>query len=135
MIYMIKTTSFKLDSELLKRIKIKATEKEITQSELVTTYLLNGLKQDETEYDIGISELENKLNIKSENHSDNIDFEIPSMLKYNPNKISKPITEEPIILEKDNSSNNNDIFSAVIGIVSSPTRTNSVELKKELYNG
>ena len=45
---MIKTTSFKLDSELLKRIKIKATEKEITQSELVTTYLLNGLKQDET---------------------------------------------------------------------------------------
>ena len=132
---MIKTTSFKLDSELLKRIKIKATEKEITQSELVTTYLLNGLKQDETVSNIDISVLENKLNIKSENHLDKIDFEVPDMLKYNPNKISKPINEAQIILENDDNSDNNDIFSSVMGIVSSPTRTNSVELKKELYRG
>ena len=27
-----------------------------------------------------------------------------------------------------------DIFNKVMGIVSSPTRTNSVELKKETYN-
>ena len=132
---MIKTTSFKLDSELLKRIKIKATEKEITQSELVTSYLLNGLKQDEKSSNIDISQLEKKLNIKSENHLDNIDFEVPSMLKYNPNKICKPITEEPIILEKDDSPNNKDIFDDVMGIVSSPTRSNSVELKKQLYRG
>ena len=110
---MIKTTSFKLDSELLKRIKIKATEKEITQSELVTTYLLNGLKQDETVSNVDISILEKKLNIKSENHLDNIDFEVPDMLKYNPNKISKPINEEPIILENDDNSDNKDIFTAV----------------------
>ena len=132
---MIKTTSFKLDSELLKRIKIKATEKEITQSELVTTYLLNGLKQDETVSNVDISILEKKLNIKGENHLDNIDFEVPDMLKYNPNKISKPINEEPIILENDDNSDNKDIFRPVMGIVSSPTRTNSVELKKELYRG
>ena len=132
---MIKTTSFKLDSELLKRIKIKATEKEITQSELVTTYLLNGLKQDETVSNVDISALEKKLNIKNENHLDNIDFEVPDMLKYNPNKISKPINEKPIILENDDNSDNKDIFRPVMGIVSSPTRTNSVELKKELYRG
>lgn len=127
---MIKTTSFKLDSELLKRIKIKATEKEITQSELVTTYLLNGLKQDENVSHTDISELEKKLNIKSENHIDNIDFEIPDMLKYNPNKINKPINEEQVTLENENVSN--DMFTTVMGIVSSPTRTNSVELKKKI---
>lgn len=44
---MIKTTYFKLDSELLKRIRIKSIEKDVTQSELATIYLLNGLKQDE----------------------------------------------------------------------------------------
>lgn len=131
---MIKTTSFKLDSELLKRIKIKATEKEITQSELVTTYLLNGLKQDESLSNINIIELEKKLNIKTENHLDAIDFDVPDMLKYNPDKINKPITEEHILLEND-SSDDKDIFSSVIGIVSSPERTNSVELKKELYRG
>lgn len=130
---MIKTTSFKLDSELLKRIKIKATEKEITQSELVTTYLLNGLKQDENVSHTDISELEKKLNIKSENHIDNIDFEIPDMLKYNPNKINKPINEEQVTLENENVSN--DMFTTVMGIVSSPTRTNSVELKKKLNRG
>ena len=129
---MIKTTSFKLDSELLKRIKIKATEKEMTQSELVTAYLLNGLKQDESVSNINISALEKKLNIKTENYLENIDFEVPEQLKYNPNKINKPITEEQIIFENDD---NPDIFSAVMGIVSSPTRTNSVELKKELYRG
>lgn len=131
---MIKTTSFKLDSELLKRIKIKATEKEITQSELVTIYLLNGLKQDESLSNINIIELEKKLNIKTENHLDSIDFDIPGMLKYNPDKINKPITEEHVQLEND-SSDDKDIFTSVMGIVSSPERTNSVELKKELYRG
>ena len=130
---MIKTTSFKLDSELIKRIKIKATEKEITQSELVTTYLLNGLKQDEHTSQTKISDLEKKLNIKTKNHFDNIDFEVPEMLKYNSTKESKPITKEPIILENDNP-NGKDIFSDVIGIVNSPVRTNSVELKKSTYN-
>ena len=42
----LKVTSFKLDSELLKQIKIKATEKEITQSELITEYLKKGLEND-----------------------------------------------------------------------------------------
>lgn len=42
----LRTTSFKLDSELLKQIKIKATEKEITQSELITDYLKQGLIKD-----------------------------------------------------------------------------------------
>jgi len=42
----LKTTSFKLDSELLKEIKIKATQREITQAELITEYLKQGLKND-----------------------------------------------------------------------------------------
>lgn len=130
---MIKTTSFKLDSELLKRIKIKATEKEVTQSELVTRYLINGLKQDENSALADISELEKKLAINVENKLDTIDFEVPDMLKYNPKKESKPITEEPIVLENDNPKGK-DIFNEVRGIVSSPNRTNSVELKKETYN-
>lgn len=42
----IKSNTFKLDSELLKQIKLKAIEKEITQSELITKYLEYGLKHD-----------------------------------------------------------------------------------------
>lgn len=42
----IKTTSFKLDSELIKQIKIKAIEKGITQSELIEIYLKQGLNND-----------------------------------------------------------------------------------------
>ena len=42
----IKVTSFKLDTELMKKLKIKATEKEITQTELVTKYLEYGLEND-----------------------------------------------------------------------------------------
>ena len=131
---MIKTTSFKLDSELLKRIKIKAIEKDITQSELVTTYLLNGLKEDESISNADLSDLEQKLNIKSDNHLEGIDFEVPEMLKYNPDKVSKTITEDSVVFENDDS-NSKNIFSDVLGIVSSPDRTNSVDLKKESYRG
>lgn len=42
----LKTTSFKLDTELMKQIKIKAIEKGITQSELIHEYLKQGLKND-----------------------------------------------------------------------------------------
>lgn len=42
----VKVTSFKIESEILKQIKIKATEKEITQTELITEYLKQGLLKD-----------------------------------------------------------------------------------------
>ena len=45
----IKVTSFKLDTEIMKKIKITATEKEITQTELVTQYLKAGLRNDGVE--------------------------------------------------------------------------------------
>lgn len=41
-----KNTSFNLDTELLKEIKIQATREEITQTELITRYLKAGLKKD-----------------------------------------------------------------------------------------
>jgi len=72
----MKTTSFKLDSELLKQIKIRAAEKDMTQSELVTFYLKNGLKYDFSEDNL---EILNFLNIKSNNHLERIidEFEVP----------------------------------------------------------
>ena len=126
----MKTTSFKLDSELLKQLKIRATEKEITQSELVTFYLKNSLKYDFSEEDLKILKL---LNIKSRNHMDKLkqNFEMPNKLKYNPQKENKPVTKKQVIFEDEGGA---DIFSEVIGIVSSPNQTNSVELKKESYN-
>lgn len=125
-----KTTSFKLDSELLKQIKIRATEKDLTQSELVTIYLKNGLKYDLSENDLNIIQF---LNSQSHNHLNKLkkDFEVPEMLKYDPKKENKPITEEDIVFEDEGGT---DIFNKVMGIVSSSTRTNSVELKKETYN-
>ncbi|MBR0473354.1 MAG: hypothetical protein IJI98_11755 [Methanosphaera sp.] len=125
-----KKTSFKLDSELLKQIKIRATEKEITQSELVTKYLKNGLKYDLSESDYKLIEL---LNHDTKNHLDKIknDFNIPDVLKYDSKKENKPITNEKIIFEDERGA---DIFSDIIGIVSSPEKTNSVKLKKETYN-
>lgn len=42
----IKTTSFKLDSELLKELKIEAIRKDIQLSELVDEYLREGLKRE-----------------------------------------------------------------------------------------
>ena len=45
----LKVTSLKIDSELLKEVKIKATQKEITQTELITEYLKQGLKNDDVE--------------------------------------------------------------------------------------
>jgi len=53
------------------------------------------------------------------------------MLKYNPEKENKPITENKIIFEDESGI---DIFKNVIGIVSSPTKTNSVKMKKEAYS-
>lgn len=125
-----KTTSFKLDNDLLKQIKIRAAEKDITQSELVTIYLKNGLRYDLSENDLNIIQF---LNSQSKNHLSKIkeDFEVPEMLEYDPEKENKPLTEENIIFEDEGGT---DIFSSVMGIVSSPTRTDSVELKKETYN-
>ncbi len=121
-----KSTSFKLDTDLLKQIKIRATEKEITQSELVTTYLKNGLKYDLSESEYKLIEF---LNHDRKDHLEKIknDFKIPDVLKYDSKKENKPITEEKIIFDDEGGT---DIFSDVIGIVSSPERTNSVELKK-----
>lgn len=59
------------------------------------------------------------------------DFEVPEILKYNPEKENKPITEENILFEYEGCK---DVFTPVLGIVSSPTRTNSVKLKKERWN-
>lgn len=71
--------------------------------------------------------------IKSKNHLEKIkeNFEVPEMLKYDNNKENKPITENKIEFEDEGGK---DIFTDVLGIVSSPTRTNSIELKKENYS-
>ena len=105
-----KTTSFKLDSELLKQIKIRATEKDLTQSELVTIYLKNGLKYDLSENDLNIIQF---LNSQSHNHLNKLkkDFEVPEMLKYDPKKENKPITEEDVVFEDEGGT---DIFNKVI---------------------
>lgn len=42
----LKVNSFKLDSELLKEIKIKSAKEGVTQSELITKYLKYGLEND-----------------------------------------------------------------------------------------
>ena len=42
----VKVTSFKIDEELIKQIKIKAIEKGITQTELISEYLEQGIKND-----------------------------------------------------------------------------------------
>ena len=42
----VKMTSFNIDSEIMKKIKLLATEQEITQTELITRYLIQGLKND-----------------------------------------------------------------------------------------
>ena len=47
----VKVTSFKIENEILKQIKIKATEKEITQTELITEYLKQGLLKDSVKID------------------------------------------------------------------------------------
>ena len=44
-----KNTSFNLESELLKEIKLQAIKKEITQTELITRYLKAGLRNDGVE--------------------------------------------------------------------------------------
>jgi hypothetical protein len=73
------------------------------------------------------------LNHETKDHLEKIknDFKIPDVLKYNPKKENKPITEEKIIFEDEGGT---DIFTDIIGIVSSPERTNSVELKRETYD-
>ena len=101
-----KSTSFKLDTDLLKQIKIRATEKEITQSELVTTYLKNGLKYDLSESEYKLIEF---LNHDRKDHLEKIknDFKIPDVLKYDSKKENKPITEEKIIFDDEGGT---DIF-------------------------
>lgn len=44
-----RNTSFNLESELLKEIKLQATREEITQTELITRYLTVGLRNDGVE--------------------------------------------------------------------------------------
>jgi len=44
-----KNTSFNLETELLKELKIQAVKEGITQTELITRYLTNGLKSDGVE--------------------------------------------------------------------------------------
>ncbi len=44
-----KNTSFNLDTELLKEIKIQAVKEGITQTELITRYLTAGLQNDGVE--------------------------------------------------------------------------------------
>jgi len=117
---MLKTTSFKLDSELLKQIKIRATEKEVTQSELITTYLILGLKHDKISRS-SIDDLEKILNIDINDHLSDIDYEIPKTLEFDPKNENKPINEEPIILENDKPEGD-DIFKDIIGIVKSPAQ-------------
>ena len=117
---MLKTTSFKLDSELLKQIKIRATEKEVTQSELITTYLILGLKHDKISRS-SIDDLEKILNIDINDHLSDIDYEIPKTLEFDPKNENQPINEEPIILENDKPEGD-DIFKDIIGIVKSPAQ-------------
>lgn len=42
----LKQTSFNVDKEIMKAIKIKATELETTQTELIQRYLREGLERD-----------------------------------------------------------------------------------------
>lgn len=44
-----KVTSIRLEIELKKQIKLMATKKDITQSELITKYLQEGLRKDGVE--------------------------------------------------------------------------------------
>ncbi|MDO5818772.1 MAG: hypothetical protein Q4P11_00400 [Methanobrevibacter sp.] len=125
----VKTTSFKLDSELLKQIKIKATEKEITQSELITDYLLKGLKEDNHKQGNTLEDLEKKLNIKSRNHID-VEYKVPARLKVNADK--RPMRKFNKVLPKESRASKSDLKN-IIGIVSSPEPTDSTELKKGTY--
>ena len=126
----VKTTSFKLDSELLKLIKIKALEKEMTQSELITYYLLKGLKEDNNTQRNSLEELEKKLNIKSRNYMDK-EYKVPSRLELNSEK--KPLRDfNNLFDDKENNQSKSDLKS-IAGIVSSHNPTNSTELKKEVY--
>jgi hypothetical protein len=97
---------------------------------MVKIVLKNGLKYDLSESDYKLIEF---LNHETKDHLEKIknDFKIPDVLKYNPKKENKPITEEKIIFEDEGGT---DIFTDIIGIVSSPERTNSVELKRETYD-
>ena len=119
---MLKTTGFKLDSELLKQIKIRAMEKEITQSELITNYLIQGLKQDNGADSIDIEVLERMLNIDDDDYLSNINFHVPDMLEFDLHNENKPINEEIPILEKDNL-DGKDIFKDIIGFVKKPAET------------
>jgi len=46
-----KTTSLIIDSEIIKQIKIKCAEKDITQTELIHEYLKQGLIKDGVKFD------------------------------------------------------------------------------------
>ncbi len=45
----IKTTTIKIDDRVLEEIKIKAVRDKITQQELISKYLIDGLKKDGVE--------------------------------------------------------------------------------------
>ena len=44
-----KVTSIRLETEIKKQIKLMATKKDITQTELISRYLQEGLKKDGVE--------------------------------------------------------------------------------------
>ena len=47
----LKTTSLIIDSEIIKKIKVVCANKEITQTELIQEYLIQGLKKDGVKFD------------------------------------------------------------------------------------
>ena len=48
----MKTTTIKIDDKVLEEIKVKAIRDKINQQDLITKYLLDGLKRDVVEIDI-----------------------------------------------------------------------------------
>ncbi len=118
--------NFEIDDTLNQQLKVKSLELGVTEKELINRYIIQGLKNDKTK-----PNYENVLNINKKRKSNK--FEIPDMLKIDLNKEDKPITEEKFDLEMDNP-DGEDIFEDIIGIVHSPTKTDSVALKKETYD-
>lgn len=110
------TTSIEVDSRLLDIIRFMSVKKNISQNQLIVDYLIKGLKADtnrELEY---IHQLEKELNLKNEMNLDDIDFEIPEMLKYNPDK--EEITDFEGLFNGDEETSCD--LNSIIGIVKSP---------------
>ena len=112
----IKLTSLKLDSNLINSVRLMSIKKEISLDELVASYLISGLKSDTSRELNNIRKLEKELNLNSGKTLNDIDFEIPEMLKYNPNK--KELTDFDGLINGDEESQCD--LDSIIGIVRSP---------------